>query len=101
MPGPTLADVVRRLDEVVTRIDRLYSQLEEIYVRKDVLEVREAATDRQLVGIEAEMHQVWKRFETNEEATSANRRLIITSFVAPVIVGVVVVLILSTIGIHR
>lgn len=99
--GPTLAEVVRRLDDVVTRLDRLYSQLEETYVRKDVLEARDATTDQQLTGIESEMHEVWKRFEKNEEATATNRRLIITSFVAPVVVAVVLALVLSALGAHR
>lgn len=99
--GPTLAEVVRRLDDVVTRLDRLYSQLETSYVRKDVLEARDAALDQQMVGFEGEMHQVWKRFERNEDATATNRRLIISSFIAPLVVGIVVVLILSAIGLHK
>lgn len=100
-PPPSLAEVVRRLDDVVTRLNQLSNQLQETYVRKDVLQGRDAVTDQQLAGIESEMHQVWKRFEKNEEATATNRRLIISSFIAPLVVGVVVVLILSTIGVHR
>jgi hypothetical protein len=67
-------------------------------VRKDVLAAREATTDHQLTGLEAEMHEVWKRFKENEQASATNRRLILSSFFAPLIVGVVVVLILSALG---
>jgi hypothetical protein len=96
--NPTLAEVVRRLDDVVTRLNQLSIQLAETYVRKDVLAAREATTDQQLTGLEAEMHEVWKRFKENEQASATNRRLILSSFFAPLIVGVVVVLILSALG---
>ena len=99
--GPTLAEVVRRLDDVVSRLDRLYSQLEETYVRKDVLEAKEAADVIHMQGLEEEQHAIGKRLDRMDESTATNRRLIISSFIAPLIVGVVVVLVLSAIGVHR
>lgn len=100
-PGPTLAEVVRRLDDVVTRLDRLYTQLEETYVRKDVLEAKEAADTIHMQGLEEEQRAMARRLDQTDEATATNHRLIITSFVAPVVVAVVLALVLSAIGVHR
>lgn len=99
--GPTLDEVVRRLDDVVTRLNRLSSQLEETYVRKDVLAAKEAADAVQMQGLEEEQRAIGRRLDRMDEATATNRRLIISSFIAPLVVGVVVVLVLSAIGVHR
>lgn len=99
--GPTLAEVVRRLDDVVSRLDRLYTQLEETYVRKDVLEAKEAADAIHMQGLEEEQRAMARRLSEMDEATATNRRLIISSFVAPVVVAVVLALVLSAIGVHK
>lgn len=83
------------------RLEQVVNAQEQIYVRKDVLDAQQAATDQQLVGIETEIHEVWRRFDKIEDAFATNRRLIISSFIAPIIVGIVVVLLLSAFGLHK
>lgn len=100
-PGPSQAEIVRRLDEITQRLERLTETLEASYVRKDVMEAREAATTLQITGLENEAREINKRIDRAEAATATNRRFLISSFVAPVVVGVVVVLILASIGLHR
>lgn len=99
--GPSNAELVRRLDEVVARLDRLANTLEDAFVRKDVMEAREAATAIQITGLETEVKEIHRRIDRAEQATATNRRFLISSFVAPIVVGVVVVLILASIGLHK
>jgi len=99
--GPTLAEVVRRLDDVATRLDRLMDTLEDRFVRRDVLQAMNNATSIQITGIEDEQHVIHKRIDRMQDTSAANRRLIVASFIAPIIVGVVVVILLSALGLHK
>jgi len=99
--GPTLAEVVRRLDDVATRLDRLMDTLEDRFVRLDVLQAMNNATSIQITGIEDEQHVIHKRIDRMQDTSAANRRLIVASFIAPIIVGVVVVILLSALGLHK
>lgn len=98
---PSSAELMRRLDEVVTELRRLADTLEEGYVRKDVLEAMNNATSIQITGLEDENRQTNKRLDKIEEQATTSRRLILTGLAYPIVVGVVVVLILSSLGLHR
>ena len=95
---PSLAVVVARLDDVVQRLDKLSKDLEAGYVRKDVYSADRQTDAIQAKGIEDEQRLLNRRIDKMEEHGASNRRLIISSFIAPVVVGIVVVLILSALG---
>jgi chromosome segregation ATPase len=77
--GPSLGEVVRRLEDIVARLDEMQrtsaereARNEKIYVRADVFAAREATDAVQLRGIEGEIHSLSKRFDATEARISAN-----------------------------
>ena len=99
--NPTADDFRRLREEIVGEIRELRQALEAGYQRKDVAQAENNATSIQIAGLEDEQHIIHKRIDRMQDAASANRRLIIASFIAPIIVGIVVALLLSASGVHR
>jgi hypothetical protein len=106
--APSNGEIMRRLDELVTELRRLADTLAEGYVRKDVLAAQNNATSIQITGIEDEQHVLHKRIDgvnqrldKNDTDRQTDRRLIFTAIAAPIVVGIVLAIVLSAIGVHR
>src|SRR4051794_5735374 len=103
--------MMRRLDDLVGEIRALRKDLNEGYVRKDVLAAQEVANALQFKGLEDEHRMLDRRIDAvdgdltnrldkNDARTEAVRRLTLTAFVYPLVVGVVIVLITFALAGH-
>jgi hypothetical protein len=107
--GPSLGEVVRRLEDIVARLDEMQrtsaereARNEKIYVRADVFAAREATDAVQLRGIEGEIHSLSKRFDatetrisTMEERRRQDRALVLSGLAFPLIVALLTALFLT------
>lgn len=88
---PTLAEVVRRLDDVSRQLVDLTSQLRTEYVGRELYAShREADRD--------DVANLATRMEATEKQRAADRRLVVTAFVAPIIVALVLLYVAAQIG---
>lgn len=91
MSEPTIGEVVRRLDDIVRRLDEMTTQLRTDYVRADLyISQREADRD----DVADQRH----RLDAIEKQRAADRRLIITAFVAPIITSLLVLYVVTQLG---
>lgn len=107
--GPSLGEVVRRLDDIVARLDEMQrstadreARFEKIYVRGDVFEAVQATDAVQMRGIEGEIHSLEKRFDatdarisTVEERRRQDRVLVLSGLAFPLIVALLTALFLT------
>lgn len=74
MTDPTIAELVRRLDDVTRSVERVASTLEASYVRREVYDAKHEAlksrTDRDVNELRADI----KRIEEERKADQAFRR---------------------------
>jgi chromosome segregation ATPase len=75
--GPSLGEVVRRLEDIVARLDEMQrataereARFETIYVRADVFRAVQATDAVQMNGLEAEIHSLAKRFDATDARIS-------------------------------
>ncbi len=107
--GPTLGEVVRRLEDIVVRLDEIQrgtaereARFEKTYVRVDVFEAVQATDAVQLRGIEGEIHSLSKRFDatdarisTVEERRRQDRALVLSGLAFPLIIALLTALFLT------
>ena len=80
---PTIAEVVRRLDDVTRQLQSVADRLNADYVRTDLYAShREADRD--------DVKQIAERMDKSEANQQALRRMLVTSIVAPILVALVV-----------
>ena len=77
--------------DLTVRLDQL--------VRRDVYDAREAARDRDMAGLRREFEDAEREREKEVERRSADRRLIFTALIAPVIILALTLYIASR-GVH-
>jgi hypothetical protein len=112
-PDMTLGELGRRIDALMaevrttreamqvevrqTRIDMTEHnrRFESEFLRKSEFEARQSADVMQLRGLESEVHALVKRQEASDERRRTDRALIISAFVAPLVVAVFVALLLN------
>lgn len=88
---PTLSEVVRRLDEVSRTMAELAAQLRTEYVSRELyMAQREADRD--------DVAHLAARMDATEKQRGADRRLIVTAFVAPIITALIVLYIVAQLG---
>jgi hypothetical protein len=107
--GPSLGEVVRRLEDIVARLDEmqrgtadLQARFEKTYVRSDVFQAVQATDAVQVRGLEGELHSLSKRFDatdarinTIEERRRQDRALVLSSLAFPLIIAVVTAVFLT------
>jgi hypothetical protein len=107
--GPSLGEVVRRLEDVVARLDEmqrgtadLQARFEKIYVRSDVFQQVQATDAVQVRGLEGEIHSLAKRFDatdarisTIEERRRQDRALVLSGLAFPLLVALITALFLT------
>jgi hypothetical protein len=107
--GPSLGEVVRRLEDIVARLDEMQrgtaereARFEKTYVRSDVFQAVQATDAVQVRGLEGEIHSLSKRFDatdarinTIEERRRQDRALVLSSLAFPLIIAVVTAVFLT------
>jgi predicted RNA-binding protein len=107
--GPSLGEVVRRLEDIVARLDEMQrataereARFETIYVRSDVFKAVQATDAVQISGLEAEIHSLVKRFDatdarigTVEERRRQDRALVLSGLAFPLIIALLTALFLT------
>jgi len=88
---PTTAEVVRRLDEISNRLLDLTNQLRTDYLRADLYKAQRES-DRE------DVKDLRTRLDKAEAQAAANRRLILTSLVAPIITALIVLYVSAQVG---
>lgn len=99
--APSVAELMRRLDDVVKRLDRLAETLERGYIPRGEYAADQRGNQIIHTNIGEDVTLAHQRITALKAEQATNRRLVIASFVAPIVIGVVVTLILSAIGLHR
>jgi hypothetical protein len=101
--GPSLGEVVRRLEDIVARLDEMQrataereSRFEKTYVRGDVFEAVQTTDAVQLRGIEGEIHSLSKRFDatdlrisTMQERRRQDRTVLLLGLAFPLIIALI------------
>lgn len=77
--------------DLTTRLDQL--------VRRDVYDAREAARDRDMASLRKDFEDAERDREREQEKRSADRRLIFTALIAPVLILVLMIYLASR-GVH-
>src|SRR5437870_11976570 len=80
----TRADLTLRLDQLV---------------RRDVYDARETARDRDMQDIRKDVEEINRQREKEKEARAADRRLIFTALIAPVLIMALMIYLASQ-GVH-
>jgi predicted RNA-binding protein len=107
--GPSLGEVVRRLEDIVARLDEMQrataereARFETIYVRADVFRAVQATDAVQMSGLEAEIHSLVKRFDatdtrigTVEERRRQDRALVLSGLAFPLVIALLTALFLT------
>lgn len=100
--GPTLGEVVRRLDDVSRRLDEITLRVEArevrmelAFVRKDVFDAVQAADAAQIRGLEEEVHKTGKRLDVTEDRRRADRALLLGSLAFPLLVLLITAVVLT------
>lgn len=104
--GPSLGEVVRRLEDIVARLDEMQRstaerevRFEKTYVRSDVFEAVQKTDATQMRGIEGEIHSLAKRFDatdtrisTIEERRRQDRTVLLLGLAFPLIIALITAL---------
>ncbi|MCL8026301.1 hypothetical protein [Nocardioides bruguierae] len=90
-PAPELQ---RAVDRLTSSIDQLRAEL----VRKDVYESDQRARDAQFQGLRDDVTQLNTRMDRGDQQRAADRRLILTSIIAPVIVALIMLYVAAQVG---
>ncbi|MGZ4663579.1 MAG: hypothetical protein ACXV5Q_00635 [Frankiaceae bacterium] len=88
--GPTLGEVVRRLEDVARQLAELTSRLDSTYLRKDLADANRASDVRVMTDLRTDLDAI-------VDQQRKNRNLAVAGFVLPVLVGVVTALILAAV----
>lgn len=86
--GPTLGEVVRRLEDVTRQLSELGQRLDSTYVRKETYAVQHIADTQVAVDLRRDLDAI-------VEQQRANRRLALSGIVLPVLATIIAALILA------
>jgi predicted nuclease with TOPRIM domain len=94
--GPTLGEVVRRLDDAVRELREMRreiaedrSRFETRFLPRTEFELSQATDEIQMRGLEGEQHSLAKRLDSMEERARTVRTLAWSSLIAPLLVGII------------
>ena len=104
MTGDT--DIARRLDLLEQLLRELPDRLDAAYLRRETYEADQRADGVQLRGLEAEVRSLRHEIEKlesdiaaerkdREKEAATNRRLIVSAFLAPIVVAIVLAIVLG------
>jgi len=79
------SDIEKLRDDLITEIRQMRQEVAGSYMRKDVYESDQHATDRQIHGLENEIHAITGRINRTEERGEQNRRLVVGALLFPLI----------------
>lgn len=102
--APGNAELMRLLTLLRDDVRQLRTEIKDDlaqFVRIDVQTAHNTTVDVQLKGLEDEVHVAHKRIDKAEDAVVANRRLVVGSFLFPLVVGLVVALVTYTVLVHK
>lgn len=88
---PTLSEVMRRLDDAASQLGRLAEKLEREYLPREVYSSHREADRADVAGLTV-------RMDKTEAQRAADRRLILTAFIAPIVTGLVLLYIVAQLG---
>lgn len=88
---PTLGEVIRQLAAITSQLEKITERLDTDYVRKDVYQAQ--------VQVFAEkIDELKDRADKSEQQRNADRRLIVTSFIGPIITALIVMYVVAQVG---
>lgn len=87
-------DLRESMRDLKTAIDQLRSEL----VRRDVYESDQRGVAARITAIEKDVVEVEAKVDKSEERRAADRRLILTSLVLPIVVALVLLYVTSQVG---
>jgi hypothetical protein len=88
---PTLGEVVRQLAAITSQLDKITQRLDTDYIRKDVYAA-------QMQSMAEKIDVLTERADKADAQRAADRRLIITAFVAPIITALIVLYVSTQAG---
>jgi len=101
----TLGELARRIDALLSEVRQTRIEMvehnrryESEFLRKTEFEARQAADVAQVRGLESEVHSIQKRLDSTEDRRRTDRALIISSFIAPLVVALLVAFLLRSSG---
>lgn len=95
---PTVAELVRQLAQITAQLDRIAQRLETDYVRRDLYEEARKADRDDVRDTNERIGRMEKRQDKADTQRAADRRLIITAFVAPIITALIVLYVSAQVG---
>lgn len=91
MDEPSIGEVLRRVDDAVAQLARLADRLERDYVTREAYQIQREA-DRDDVA------EIIRRLDKSDTQRAADRRLLMTSLVAPLLVALVLLYVAAQFG---
>ncbi|MGZ4663728.1 MAG: hypothetical protein ACXV5Q_01410 [Frankiaceae bacterium] len=88
--GPTLGEVVRRLEEVARQLAELTSRLDSTYMRRDLADANRTADERVMKDLRTDLDAI-------VDQQRRNRNLAVAGFALPLLVAVLSALILAAV----
>lgn len=88
---PTMAELVRRIEALIVQVTRLSEDLKRDYLPRESYNLARDADRDDVAHLAA-------RMDATEKQRAADRRLIVTAFVAPIVVALILLYVAAQIG---